>query len=59
MILFYVKGVAFKLQEKSIDLKNAMKVSEGKSCVFSFYKQKSHAPTDMPLTMAVSHCFIK
>lgn len=25
MILFYVKGVAFKLQEKSIDLKTAMK----------------------------------
>ena len=27
LILFYVKGVAFKLQEKSIELKNAMKVS--------------------------------
>lgn len=27
MILFYVKGVAFKLQEKSIDLKTAMKVN--------------------------------
>jgi len=37
MILFYVKGINVRLQEKSTDLKTAMKVLSAANCIKHFH----------------------